>query len=87
MGGGPWRTVARFGREFDHIIDPKTGAAHKRLLRDTALKPGEPRVLNIDASGPLTWRLVFHYGSEFDERNSGLPDAVLYETVASGTTY
>jgi hypothetical protein len=83
-GEGAWRTVARIGRDFQHTVDPETGVGHKTLSGDTALRPNEVRRVAVPSDTPLYWRAVYHYGSGFDERNSGLADAVLYETVASG---
>lgn len=76
LEGGEWTVIDWIGRRFE--IDEE---GWQRLVSDTSLKPGEPRVVR-HAPGP--WRLRYHYGSERDEQRGLLGDEDLYAVLAQG---
>ena len=83
--GDSWRVLHRIGRDFAHTVD-EHGQPRKELIDDTSLRPGVPQQVTQSLPPQTPWRVVFHYGSTFDERHSGLPDDVLYATLWQGVT-
>jgi D-alanyl-D-alanine dipeptidase len=79
----PWRVVARLGRTFDTRLEGATLLARKVETADTSLAPGVPRAVALPASA-LSWRVVYHYGSERDERRGLVPAEGLFATLAAG---
>lgn len=82
---GSWTTLDRIGRDFTHSIDAQ-GQPRKELVADTSLRPGVPRTSTAEVPSGTPWRVVYHYGSVYDERASGLPDEVLRARLWTGTT-
>lgn len=78
--GAEWVTLAWIGRDFAVDRD-EAGRPSKRLASDTALKPGERRVVQ-GRGGP--WRLRYHYGAAEDEAAGRLPIEDLIVTLHEG---
>lgn len=73
---GEWTVIDWIGRRFE--LDEE---GWQRLVSDTSLQPGEPRIVR-HAAGP--WRLRYHYGSARDEGRGLLGDEELYAVLAQG---
>ena len=60
--------IHRIGRIFE-IIEEKDGK-HKRLTKDTGLRPDVVQTINSNEVKGTKWRMVYHYASPEDERRA-----------------
>lgn len=77
-----WKEVEYIGRSF--ALQMEEDRPHKRLVSDTALRPGEVREYRKEWVSDRRWRLVYHYGSSLDEIRAVLPSSVLTEVLVEG---
>ncbi|MEZ4322246.1 MAG: hypothetical protein R3F61_32535 [Myxococcota bacterium] len=77
--GTGWEVVDWIGRRFERGADDV-----RRVASDTSLRPGEPRQVEVPAAFER-WRLVYHYGSETDEKRGLLDPAQITFTLAEGS--
>jgi hypothetical protein len=77
-----WKEVAYIGRTF--TLEWEDERANKRLVSDTALRPGEKREYRTKWKTGMPWRVVYHYGSKTDEARTLLPYSVLTEVLIQG---
>lgn len=81
-GDGPFEGVDRIGRTFERVPGPD--GPRKVLADDTSLRPGVPRVVEVSASGPVRWRVVWHDGSPHDEARGLVPIEDIVVTLHEG---
>ena len=76
--------IAAFYREFDAVFDEDLEAVTTVEVSDTTLIPGKTErvYLPVDATA---WSVVYHYGSERDERRGLLDLATLREVLHEGS--
>jgi hypothetical protein len=80
-----WQVRATLGKRHELVVDEDTGYVHQVLAEDSRLFPGKPQTFTIASTGPLQYRLRYHYASPQNEASSHLSPDTLVRTIREDT--